>query len=141
VLAPVPLISIAAALAAVVVSGLLLFSAGTKAPRFDVALAGTNLAPNATGSATLTRTDSGWLVVLHATGLPRLDGGQFYQAWLRNSSGVLVPIGTFNEGTDVMLWSGVSPADYPTFTVTKEMADGNQASSGQRVLSGNAVPD
>ena len=34
------------------------------------------------------------------------------------------------------LWSGVSPIDYPTVTVTIEEPDGNQASSGQQVLSG-----
>ena len=34
------------------------------------------------------------------------------------------------------LWAGVSPHDFPTLTVTQEEADGNQASSGQRVLSG-----
>ena len=53
-------------------------------------------APPAT--ATLTKTDSGWRIELDATGLPRLDGRRFYQAWLRNAAGVLVPIGTFNEG-------------------------------------------
>ena len=52
--------------------------------------------------------------------------------------GVLVPIGTFNEGAEVVLWAGVSPVDFPTITVTKEQADGNQASSGQVVLSGHA---
>ncbi len=35
------------------------------------------------------------------------------------------------------LWSGVSPVDYPTLTVTIEEPDGNQASSGHRVLSGD----
>ena len=45
-----------------------------------------------------------------------------------------MPIGTFNEGTDVTLWAGVSPHDFRTLTVTQEQADGNQASSGQRVL-------
>jgi hypothetical protein len=30
-----------------------------------------------------------------ATGLPRPDGGRFYEAWLRNAAALLVPIGTF----------------------------------------------
>ena len=34
------------------------------------------------------------------------------------------------------LWAGVSPDDFPTLTVTVEEADGDQASSGQRVLIG-----
>ena len=92
--------------------------------------------PGAAGSATLTKTTSGWRIELDATGLPRLEGGRFYQAWLRNAAGVLAPIGTFNEGQDVTLWAGVSPKDFPTLTVTREQADGDQASSGERVLVG-----
>ena len=87
------------------------------------------------------KTNSGWEIKLDATGLPRLDGGQFYQAWLRNADGVLVPIGTFNEGTDVTLWAGVPPDQFPTMTITRESADGNQDSSGQRVLVGTAVEE
>jgi hypothetical protein len=108
---------------------------------FTAALAGTELAPNASGSVVMLRTDSGWEIKLTATGLPRLDNGRFYQGWLRNADGVLVPIGTFNEGTDVVLWAGVSPESFPTLTVTEEDADGNQASSGRRVLVGTAVEE
>ena len=75
-------------------------------------------------------------VKLDAPDLPRLDGGRFYEAWMRNDTGMLVPIGTFNEGDDVVLWSGVSPHEYSTLTVTQEEADGDQTSSGRRVLSG-----
>jgi hypothetical protein len=64
-----------------------------------------------------------------------------YEAWLRNRAGVLVPIGTFNEGRRVTLWAGVSPKEFPTLTVTRERADGAQASSGQKVLVGTAVGD
>jgi hypothetical protein len=35
-----------------------------------------------------------------------------------------------------VLWSGVGPADFPLLTVTREVADGNQASSGEVVLLG-----
>jgi hypothetical protein len=49
-----------------------------------------------------------------------------------------VPIGSFSSSDGhVTLWSGVSPVDYPTLTVTIEESDGNQASSGHRVLSGD----
>jgi hypothetical protein len=94
------------------------------------------LAPGATGEATLAKTSSGWRIELDATGLPRLEGGRFYQAWLRNAAGVLVPIGTFNEGRKVTLWAGVSPKDFTVLTVTREQADGDQASSGKKVLVG-----
>jgi hypothetical protein len=116
--------------------GLAAFGSSTSGERFHAALGPTELVPVATGEATLTKTTSGWRIDLDATGLPRLDGGRFYQAWLRNASGDLIPIGSFNEGRDVTLWSGVSPVDYPALSVTREEADGDQASSGERVLVG-----
>ena len=92
--------------------------------------------PPPRGEATLTKTTSGWRIELDATGLPRLDGKSFYEAWLRNNAGVLVPIGTFNEPQDVTLWAGVSPKEFTTISVTRERVDNNQASSGERVLVG-----
>ena len=112
-------------------------SGPTTRPRASsAALAPTDLAPGADGGATLTKTSSGWRIELDATGLPRLDAGRFYEAWLKNDAGTLVPIGTFNEGQNVTLWAGVSPVDFPTLTVTREEADGDQASSGEKVLVG-----
>ena len=84
----------------------------------------------------MTKTTSGWRIELHATGLPRRQGRLFYQAWLRNRAGVLVPIGTFNESRKVTLWAGVSPKDFTTLTVTRERNDGEQGSSGEKVLVG-----
>lgn len=136
---PVFLIAAAAAVVAVALSAVLLFRDTGSERRFDVALAATDLVPAATGNASMIQRGSGWEIHLDATGLPRLDNGRFYQAWLRNPDGVLVPIGTFNEGSDVTLWAGVSPANFPTMTITEEAADGDQGSSGQRVLVGTAV--
>jgi hypothetical protein len=104
--------------------------------RFQAALEQTGLVPGATGEATLTKTSSGWRIELGAAGLPRLEGGRFYEAWLRNNAGVLVPVGTFNDGRDVTLWAGVSPKSFTTLTITRERADGDQASSGEKVLVG-----
>src|SRR3954452_712112 len=75
----------AAALIAVAVT-FSLRSTGSSSPQFSMALAATDLPPGAKGGATLTRTDSGWRIELDATGLPRLDSGRFYQAWLRNAA-------------------------------------------------------
>ena len=127
----------AAAAAAAVAIGLSVFDSGTSAERFHAALGPTGLVPAASGEATLTKTTSGWRIELDATGLPRLDDGGFYAAWLRNGAGVLVPIGTFNEPRNVTLWAGVSPKEFSTITVTRERADNNQASSGERVLVGH----
>ena len=105
---------------------------------FAATLSGTELSPDASGDVTLTKTPSGWDIRLHATGLPRREDGEYYQAWLKNDAGLLVPIGSFNDGRDVTLWSGVGPSTFPTLTITEEVADGDQASSGRVVLSGVA---
>ncbi len=129
----------AAAAAALVVAvgvGVAVMGSGNSTETLHAALGPTDLAPDAGGTVTLTKTSSGWRIVLNATGLPRLDGGRFYQGWLRNASGALVPIGTFNEGVDVTLWSGVSPKQFTTLTVTRERDDGDQSSSGEKVLVG-----
>jgi anti-sigma-K factor RskA len=130
-LAGVATAAAAAAAVAVAVAG-----SGSRGPRFQAALGPTALAPAASGRATLRQTPSGWRIDLHATGLPRLAGDRFYEAWLRSSDGVLVPIGTFNDGRSATLWAGVSPASYKVLSVTRERADGRQASSGQKVLFG-----
>jgi anti-sigma-K factor RskA len=125
-----------AAAVALTVALVAIIGSGTSAQRFHAALAATTLTPGASGNATLTKTTSGWRIELHASGLPRRDNGLFYEAWLKNSADVLVPIGTFNEGENVTLWAGVSPKKFTTLTVTRERADGNQASSGDKVLVG-----
>jgi Anti-sigma-K factor rskA len=104
--------------------------------RFAMVVSGTSLAPGAHGSATLTKTSSGWRIDLRATGLPPLNNGRYYQAWLKNSAGILVPIGTFNDAVNVTLWSGAPVTEFRTLTVTRQLANGNPASSGQRVLTG-----
>jgi Anti-sigma-K factor rskA len=111
----------AAAVAAVVVS----HDSGTSGERFHAAL-------RPTGEATLTKTSSGWRIRLEAPRLPRRAGGRFYEAWLRNADGVEVPIGTFNEGTNVTLWAGVSPTKFKFLIV--------RTSSGEKVLAGTVGP-
>ena len=134
------LVAVAAVLLVAVLAGTaLLRSDHGGGTRRYVALAAVG-GSGASGSATLTRTDAGWRIELHAQGLARLDDDTYYEAWLKKDDGVLVPIGTFNQGGDLTLWAGVSPAEYTTFTVTAEAADGNQASSGRQVLAG-AVTD
>ena len=126
---------VAAAAAVVVV---LVTSSGTSTPalRFAMVVKGTPLAPAAHGSATLTKHTSGWEIKLSATGLPRREGKRFYQAWLKNAAGVLVPVGTFNDARDVTLWSGVPVTKFRSLSVTEQVANGNPRSSGRRVLTG-----
>jgi anti-sigma-K factor RskA len=126
----------ATAIAAAAAVFLVVVGSGTSRESFHAALRPTQLTSAATGEATLTKTDAGWRIDLDATGLPRLANGRFYEAWLKNEAGVLVPIGTFNEGRKVTLWAGVSPKDFPTLSITRERSDGDQTSSGEKVLVG-----
>jgi hypothetical protein len=137
-----PLLAGLAAAAAIVFAVFLLSQRGDKEATFASGeLTGTELATSATGRTVIYKDTSGFRIELRAHHLPRLDDGRFYQAWLKGPKGT-VPIGTFSEGRGdwVTLWSGVSPVDYPTLTVTIEEPDGNQASSGHKVLSGDVSP-
>lgn len=126
----------AAAAVAAVAIGVVVLGSSSSGTHFRAALGPTGLVPGASGEAKLTKTSSGWRIQLDAKGLPRLDNGRFYEAWLKDKAGVLVPIGTFNEGRRVTLWAGVPPTRFTTLTVTRERADGDQTSSGEKVLVG-----
>jgi hypothetical protein len=134
-------LSAAAAVIVLAVGGVFLATRDRESAGTAVSLQPTDLVPDATGTAHVKRFNSGWRIMLDATGLPRLDDGEFYQAWLKNDAGMVVPVGTFNEGSDVVLWAGVTPVDFPKLTVTRERADGDQASSGQVVLVGTITLD
>jgi hypothetical protein len=129
--------------AAVVVVAIAVSSGGNSGPaplRFAMVITGTPLAPGAGGSATLTKTPSGWRIQLSVKGLPHRQNGLYYEAWLKNDAGILVPIGTFNDGRSVTLWSGVPVTKFRSLTVTQQQANGDPRSSGLRVLTGTAEP-
>jgi hypothetical protein len=129
----------AAAIAAVV--GFAALSGPSTGPDFTANLAATAAAPTARGSANITKSQSGFRIVLDAHGLPKLPAGKYYQAWLKNAHGTLVPIGTFSSSDGrVTLWSGVSPKEFTVISVTIEADDGDQGSSGDRVLTGEVHP-
>ena len=116
---------LAAAAAAAVIAVVVTVGGGSNATQFQAALSGTALAPGASAQVTLTQTQGGWRISLQGQGLPRLDNGYYYEAWLKNSAGILVPIGTFNQPNNVTLWAGCrppstrpspSPASGPTVT-------------------------
>jgi hypothetical protein len=130
------LAGIVAAAAATVAIGFAVSSTSTPTERLAMVVSGTNLAPGAHGSATLTKMPSGWRIELSVTGLPHLANGRYYQAWLKNAAGILVPVGTFNDAREVTLWAGVPATQFRTLTVTQQEANGNPVSSGRRVLVG-----
>jgi hypothetical protein len=136
---PIPALAGLAAAAAVVAALVvgLTSGGGSKPPvQYAMVVSGTRLAPLAGGDATLTKTDSGWRIELSANGLPRLANGRYYEAWLKNAAGVLVPVGTFNDARKVTLWAGVPPTAFPSLTVTRQRVGADQRSSGERVLTG-----
>ena len=107
----------------------------------SIDIVGTDLAPGITGSADITSLQSGVRIDFSVEGLPRRDGNDFYQGWLKNCAGdLLVPIGTFHELDDATGWAGVSVDDFPVLTVTREQIappkDAAQGSSGEVVVSG-----
>jgi hypothetical protein len=130
----------AAAAAAAIIVGVVLVTHANTGPEYQAQLSATGLAPGAHASADITNNNAGFRITLKARGLPPLTGGEYYQAWLKNAAGSLVPVGTFSssDGT-VTLWSGVSPKAFPTITVTIEAPDNDQTSSGRRVLVGRIV--
>jgi hypothetical protein len=108
----------------------------------QVEVAGTELAPDASGTATVENTPSGVRIHLDVRGLPPAEPGTYYQAWVKGPNG-LVTVGTFHvrEGDDtVELWSGVELDEYPTLTVTIQQEGQGQESSGRVVLSGRIAP-
>jgi anti-sigma-K factor RskA len=135
---PRVLVSVAAAAVIATVVATVVVTRGGTSPDFESQLTATGSAPGAHANADITHNDAGFEIELDPDRLPPLRGGEFYQAWLKNSAGALVPVGTFSSSDGrVTLWSGVSPKDFPTLTVTIEAPDNDQTSSGRRVLTGD----
>ena len=105
---------------------------------FSSELISTGLIPDVGGDVEISSLDSGLRIDLVAPGLPRRDGGAFYEGWVRTVDGKLIPVGTFHDGDDVTLWAGVEFDQIELFTITlengAEPASPDQASSGDVVL-------
>lgn len=104
-----------------------------------MAVEGTELEAEASGQATLVPTGDGWSIRLEVSDLPAAEPGSYYEGWMWNDEGQGVSIGTFHlrgGGETVILWSGVSPDDYPSIWVTREDEDGDASASDRVVLWG-----
>lgn len=101
-------------------------------------LVSTGLVADVAGDVEFRPWESGLRIDLDARGLPRRDGGRYYEAWLRTGDDRLVPVGTFHSGENVVLWAGVEPGEVVAFSITAEEAatatSAEQASSGEVVL-------
>ncbi len=101
-----------------------------------VAMAATELAPEATATAQVTARPLGTVIRLDTAGLPPAAPGTYYEAWMRTDADRVVSAGTFHmRGGDglVYLWSGVNADDYPMLTVSIQ-DEGDVAPSGRVVL-------
>ena len=96
----------------------------------SIGVVGTDLAPGISGNADITSVASGVRIDFSVKGLPRRDGDDFYEGWLKNCAGTaLAPIGTYHDLDEATGWAGVSIDDYPVLFAA-------QGSSGEVVVSG-----
>ncbi|HEX6685336.1 MAG TPA: anti-sigma factor [Candidatus Limnocylindrales bacterium] len=96
---------------------------------------GTELAPGARATVTVTENPPGFSLRVQADGLPGAADGSYYSAWLHGPRGV-VPLGSFHQrksGSSVALWSGVDPKDYTTLVITLQ-AEGEPPSPTDLVV-------
>ena len=105
-----------------------------------VVVSGSALAPDVRGTADIKTVTSGVRIDFSVPGLPRREGDEFYEGWLKNCDGTkLVPIGTYHDLAKATGWAGVAVDRYPLLTVTREVAappkDAAQGSSGEVVVS------
>ena len=130
--------ALGAAAALLVVAGIFGITqlATSDPPDFEVAMAGTDLAPDASAQVELTDTPQGTRIVIDVEDLPPAPPGMYYEAWLRQNAEIGVSAGTFHlrSGDDeIELWAGVWVEDYPLITVTLQ-EEAQTESSGQVVL-------
>jgi hypothetical protein len=108
----------------------------------ELALAGTDLAPEAQAVARIVDLPAGTRVELDVSMLDPAPPGTYYEVWLRQDAEVGVSAGTFHlRGGDsaIELWAGVSAEDYPLVTVTIQ-EEAQTESSGRVVLRGLLEP-
>jgi hypothetical protein len=107
------------------------------------AIEGTDLAPDADGSAVVTELGAGVAISLDVHDLPPAPDGYYYQGWVRNAEDDAVTVGTFHMRSGdatVTLWSGVDVHEYSTLTVTLQQEGAGPESSGKVYLRGSIEP-
>lgn len=101
-----------------------------------IPMTGTELAPGATGWATLERQGDGSVRVrLAMSGLPASGRDDFYELWLVGEGGRM-SAGTFrSDGSalDRTFSAAADPAIYPRLGITREPDDGDPAASTERM--------
>jgi Anti-sigma-K factor rskA len=138
---------VGAAAAALVVSAVFVARHDQSEARDDatITMIGTDAAPEVRGEAGIKQVTSGVRIYVRVPGLPRRDGGEFYQGWLRSCDGErLAPIGTFHDLADAIGWAGVDIHEFPVLSFTREVVAApqspEQGSSGDAVVRGELAP-
>jgi hypothetical protein len=109
--------------AAATLLAVVIVRSGTTSPDGEMSLVGTSLAPDLRGSGSYTQFESGIEIEIRMPGLPRRDGGDYYELWMHSCDGsAWVPAGTFHDMKYVRGWAGVPAADYPMLQITRESA-------------------
>jgi hypothetical protein len=131
------LLAAALALGAILLVTVLALSSFEKGTQ--VALAGTELQPTATGSAWLQQTDAGWAIRIDLEDLPPAEAGYYYEGWVWSDDGEGVSIGTFhlrNGMEPLQLWSGVDVFEYPSIWISLQAEGAGPQVSEEIVMRG-----
>jgi hypothetical protein len=137
---PVLLAAAAVALVGIAIGGTLVATQDDTLPAgTEVALAGSENMPDASGDVVLREEPSGFSVTLNVAGLPPAPERTFYEAWVVSEERGKVSAGTFHirePQDDITLWLGVDPAGYDAITVTRQPVDGGTLADGVLMLRG-----
>lgn len=135
------LLAAAAGMAALVAVLVVTWPTGDDA---TVVLAGTELMPQATGTAVLEQKDAGWQIRLDVADLPPAEEGYYYEGWVWSDEGEGVSIGTFHlrsGSSQLTLWAGVDVAEYPSIWISRQPEGGGPAVSDEILMRGRIDPD
>jgi hypothetical protein len=130
----------AAAAIALIVTGVALIVRGGSTPDDGllVALAPSDTAADASGTAWVSATPAGLRIVIDVEDLPAAPADSYYEAWLSDGS-IPISCGTFHlrDGDEpIELWAGVTDPAFDRLAITLEPIDDDAGSSGDVRLSG-----
>ena len=118
----------AAAVAAVLVTAGVIAATRGSGPDWEVALPGTEAAPNATGVVSGWNEPAGTRLVFDIDGLEPAPVGSVYEVWFSRQA-VHISAGTFTTEGRIEMWTGIARADYPRIWITLETLDTDESPS------------
>lgn len=128
----------AAAALVVIVAGVAVIARGGDDDGVAFALEGTEAAPEASATVTVSATPAGLKILLEADGLPGAPDGYMYEAWVGDGD-ISVSAGTFHlrgGSGSIELWAGVTDRSFRRLWVTLEPVDNDPTSSKDARLRG-----